>query len=99
MAVFKPPCSICFEMKPTVTKPKPRANGEPRENGEGPKAPDASEVLKLYRANLDEVRRWFRNATTPGITRGHVVLGEYFMGLCVEALDNALEGKAWSPGD
>jgi hypothetical protein len=59
--------------------------------------PDA--VLALYLQNLDEIRRWYRNSSTPGIERGHIVLGEGFFTLSVEALELAIEGKSWSPGD
>lgn len=59
---------------------------------------DCAAVLKLYAQNLDEIRRWHRNASTPGIERGHIVLGEMFFALAVEALTLALDGKSWSPG-
>ena len=60
---------------------------------------DALEVLALYARNMDEIRRWFRNSTTPGLQRGHIVLGEYYLALALEALTLALEGKAWEPGN
>lgn len=60
---------------------------------------DALEVLQLYQRNLDEIFRWFRNSSTPGRERGHIVLGEIFFGLANEAMTCALEGKSWSPGN
>lgn len=60
---------------------------------------NALDVMRLYLKNLDEVRRWYRNSSTPGIERGHVVLGEMFFTVSVEALSLALEGKSWSPGN
>lgn len=62
-------------------------------------APEPADVLKLYAQSLDEIRRWFRNSSTPGIERGHIVLGEMFFTYSVEALSLALEGKSWSPGN
>ena len=67
-----------------------------REEGE---RPDPAKILQLYAQNLDEIRRWYRNASTPGIERGHVVLGEMFFSLSTEALTCALEGKSWSAGN
>jgi hypothetical protein len=70
-----------------------------REQREQREELDPKKILQLYAQNLDEIRRWFRNSSTPGHERGHVVLGEIFFTLSTEALTCALDGKSWSPGD
>lgn len=85
--------------KPKTPPPAPDLNAREIRQREEAERPDAAEVLALYAKNLDEIRRWFRNSSTPGIERGHVVLGEMFFTLSTEALAFALKGESWSPGN
>jgi hypothetical protein len=51
----------------------------------------------LYAKNVEEVRRWYRNATSAGREVKHIVLCEMIFGHLSKALSMALQGKQWSP--
>lgn len=65
---------------------------------EAPKrTPAAQDVLALYAKNLLAIRNWYRAAPGRGIEVGHYMVGEISAGDNLDALQKALEGKAWQP--
>jgi hypothetical protein len=100
-------------MSKTLTKGTPakatasRINENDRERPEGldddspemnlGKAPPFPGWPLLYAKNLDEVRRWYRNATNAGREMKHIVLCEMIFSHAANALALALQGKQWSP--
>jgi hypothetical protein len=60
---------------------------------------DAIAILVLFQKNLDEIFRWYRNASERGSELGHVILGERFVGHINKALALALKGESWSAPD
>lgn len=62
-----------------------------------PKKGDEAQILVLFAKNLEEVRRHFRGARTPGNEHGINVVTEHVLSYVSEALSLAMEGKSWGP--
>jgi hypothetical protein len=53
------------------------------------------QALVAFAQNLEEIRRWYRNASAPGHEVGHIVMNELVLSNVSTALDMALQGKRW----
>lgn len=67
----------------------------PTKEPKQPSAGSAEAVLTLFAKNLEEIRRWYRGARSPGAEVGHVVMTELVLANVADALSKAIEGKAW----
>lgn len=70
-------------MPPVKTPVKPKDNA------------GAASALVLFAKNLEEIRRWYRNASGNGRELGHIVMNELILANVSTALDLALQGKQW----
>lgn len=68
-------------MPPPVKKPQTKVN--------------ADQALILFAQNLEEMRRWYRSAATPGNEAGVIVVQELVFANVSTALDLALRGERW----